>query len=476
MKRVLVATWGNPFQWGEIAYRVDCKELGLVNCENVEMRNVSTLPVLIKALNPDKVIILALDTLANLTLKNEVPARELNSYNDVKNDVEERVRWFIENRVKPNLDEDSDLLNDEYLSNYVDVVVLPGLGEFDNASVRGDLLDFYSMVLKELAERLPEDDAEVFLDLTHGINFMPVLTYRALTDLLGLLAYLHTARLHVLNSEPYPAGARAWREEATETLVLNIRSVESTELRPKPIYSVISGKPGWSAFISSVTNGFPLAFAVFYPYIAEVRGYIDGELERFLDSIEVEMRPDSMGARKVHVERKLALSRDFRTAVKLYYMLRVFNTTFRGYPKRNRDGVSLDELLALTRRLFYAMPRIGIVVEDQLCTMKDVLSRRGRSIKEKGWEPLMKAMRADSFSGGSSQSLRHGGSVSEKTIRNFIAHAGFEFNLTMFRKFGGEFLFKYSDVSLARTLAVEALKMRRNPSPGICGQFNPSWR
>ncbi|ALV63530.1 CRISPR-associated protein DxTHG [Thermococcus sp. 2319x1] len=464
MKRVLVATWGNPFQWGEITYRVDCRELNLEDCENIEMRNVSTLPVLLKALKPDKTIILALDTLANLTHKNDVPAKELNSYDEVRKDVEERIRWFIENRVRSYISEDDgNLLND------VDVVVLPGLGEFDNVSVRGNLLDFYSMVLGELAERLPNGDAEVFLDLTHGINFMPVLTYRALTNLLGLLAYLHTARLHVLNSEPYPLGEGKWKERAIETLVLNIRSVESTELRPKPLYSVISDMPEWSAFISSVTNGFPLAFATFYPRMEKVREYVELKLRGFLNGIEVSIEPDKTGKNKVHVVRNISLDENFRTAAKLYYLLRVLKSEFgqREYPKRKK--FTLEELNEITGKLFAKMPRIGIMVEDQIKELQDLVKdqhiydkegpRRKRGLLsilegkvDKDLLPLKqgRAMSLGDVRAAMKLSPRSGeGRNLKPDLRNFIAHSGFEYNLVKVEYDSSEkklyWFYQYSD-------------------------------
>ena len=438
MKRVLVATWGNPFQWEEVTYRVNCGELGLERCNDVEMKNVSTLPVLIKALQPDITIILVLDTLANLTLRNNVPEGELESYEGVKDDVIKRVEWFISERVVPLVEDEKtrELLKDREKTK---IIVAPGVGEFSNASVEGNVLDFYAFVLKTLAERLPVEDTEVFLDLTHGINFMPVLTYRALKNLLGLLAYLRTARLHVLNSEPFPQGERDWKAEILKSEVLNIRSIESEELRPKPMYSIFKDlndpkKRTWSAFISSVTNGFPLAFATFYPNIKGVKRFLRDSYSDFESSIDVLMETDETGKRKVHIVRRKQLDDDFRTATKLYYLLRVLEEEFGGkYPK---NEVTLDDLWDTTKRLFAKMPRIGIVVERQLCDLEGLENKTLRELRGKYPRPVVKKLKSDrtvtlnelkNSYGNLSSSGK--GNNPKPNLRNFIAHSGFEYNL-----------------------------------------------
>ncbi|MEO2152698.1 MAG: CRISPR-associated CARF protein Csx1, partial [Thermococcus sp.] len=466
MNRVLIATWGNPFQWEPIWYRLDCKSLGIEDCQSVELRNVSTLPVLMKALRPHRTIVLVLDTLTNLTLRNDVKPKEVGSYEGAVEDVQERVKWFIENRVKPHLDEEDRALLDD-----VEVVVLPGVGEFDNVSVEGDVLDFYSVVLKVLAERLPVEDTEVILDLTHGINFMPVLTYRALKALLGILAYLHTVRLYVVNSEPFPQGQREWKEKIKELSVLNMKLVEARELRPRPLYSTISDRQEWSAFISSVTNGFPLAFATFYPSTKDVEAYVKKEYQDFLDAIEVCMKPDAAGERKAHILRRKALSRDFRTAVKRYYMLRVFGTVFNEYPKKE---VTLDELFDISSKLFAKMPRIGIVVEDQLCELKNLqewaVAELGRKrSRVPGGLTGKRGIALGELYRVRNQNFTSGGNSVNRNIkvRNFIAHSGFEFNTVSvkledtIRVKGGRaekvFVFSYRDKGLASQLCVDAL-------------------
>jgi len=46
----------------------------------------------------------------------------------------------------------------------------------------------------------------VYLDISHGINFMPTLTYRALNEILGVLAHTRRISLEIYNSEPVNKG------------------------------------------------------------------------------------------------------------------------------------------------------------------------------------------------------------------------------------------------------------------------------
>jgi len=168
---VLILPWGNPFGWDSITYVY----------ENETLNTFCTLPVLRKAINPGKVIVIVLDTLANIIHErtNEPPMeqREFSSYDEVLSDVRRRVMYFVQKKL--GLDESD-----------INLIIAPGVGVFNNIEVYGDILDYYHYVTYKLAELLPVNDMDVYLDLTHGINFMPVLTYRAVLNLLELASYL----------------------------------------------------------------------------------------------------------------------------------------------------------------------------------------------------------------------------------------------------------------------------------------------
>jgi CRISPR-associated protein Csx1 len=95
------------------------------------------------------------------------------------------------------------------------------VGVFENWNFIGNMEDFYGYVLYKFVDILSAEfdkdleDLELYLDLTHGINFMPVLTYRAIREISEIITA--NATLHVYNSDPY-------RREAS----LRIHLVESS--------------------------------------------------------------------------------------------------------------------------------------------------------------------------------------------------------------------------------------------------------
>ena len=427
MEKVLVVPWGNPFGWREITYVYE----GVVK-ENI----LCTLPILKDKIKPDKIIIIVLDTLANVNFGKEVneqsyAQQNFSSYDEIKEDVTKRVKYFIEKKLGEDFEG-------------IELVIAPGVGVFGNIKVEGDMLDYYHYVTYELAKRLPNENMTVYLDLTHGINFMPVLTYRALLNLLGLASYIKYVRFRVLNSEPFPYGVP---QEEVRELKLNVRVVEDREVRPKPILSLLNDEKfsRWNAFISSIANGFPLVFATFYPKIAEIEREIERRLQSFYRNISVDDR---------FVVRKSELGSDFKTLSKLYYLLRVLDTEFKNLPKKE---LTLDELKLISETLFNKLPRIGVIVEEQIKSLEDKFTTAGKPksfLRGVGWKPLAEYLSSSGVSG--SDATGKG-----RAIRNFIAHSGFEYNVTTVKENFGTVLFKYkSKEELVVPYSIESLQFR----------------
>lgn len=422
-ERVLIATWGNPFEWEEIVYDYD----------NLKMKSFCTLPILKEKINPNKTIIIVLDTLANIvnpkTGEPDIKQREFTNYKEVVDDVRDRVKYFVEEKIGENFKE-------------ITLIVAPGVGVFSNIEVYGDLLDYYYYITFQLAKELPNKNMEVYLDLTHGINFMPVLTYKAVLNLLGLAAFLKEVYLTVLNSEPYPKGVS---KDKLRELKLNVKSVEIRKIHPTPITDLLSNFNQWNAFISSVANGFPLVFGTFYPKEKDVLDEINNKLRKFLESIKVCGRK---------IKRQSALDPDFRILSELSYFLRVLNTSsvFRQLPKRE---ISLKELKEISN-IFNNLPRIGIIVREQMRHLEERLTRSGKPMShiDSSWRQLSSYIRLGDIS-----SPFHTESI-ERVIRNFIAHSGFEYNITMVRKFLDSIQFKYRSKEKVVFYAIEAMKYK----------------
>jgi CRISPR-associated protein Csx1 len=202
--KVVIAPWGNPTNWEKVPYAY--------NGQKEEFR--SSLAMIEKIDNPDKVIIVTVDTLVD----RGITSVKISSYTDIK-------KWII------------DLILDfcqKELNNLTPgkIIVSYGFGEFTNTKFIGNAVDFYYHTFKELAlifaDSLPEknEKIEVIFDATHGINYTTILTYRALRDILEILAYVYDVNLKVLNSDPFIGNKQKIDK-------LNINVIEESKILPK---------------------------------------------------------------------------------------------------------------------------------------------------------------------------------------------------------------------------------------------------
>ncbi len=435
MERVLIVPWGNPFQWEPITYEYDgCK-----------MKSSSTLPVLVNALKPEKILIFTLDTLANIQVrgKPEIEPKDFKRYSEVVEDVQSRIKWFIGNELSSDFLDLIKMLKD----GRVEIVVAPGVGLFKNINVEGDILDFYNYVLHVLSTKLPSNNLEIYLDLTHGINFMPTLLYRALNNLLGLSAFVNECRLVVLNSEPYPQGfQRDEKESIVSTTTLRIRTVENRVLRPKPIYSRVSDDK-LSAFISSLANGLPLVFTTFYPEIDKLKTLMDEELSEFLKNIDV-------GGR--HIRRLRGFSNDFKTLTKIYYLIRCLNSSHEMFGELPKEEVSIDTLEGLTELVFKKIRRLEIITKRDVRQIRDIIKK---AIKKEG--KMSEKLRI----GEKLLYLNVYNFTKDKNIlkkdkidpRDFVAHSGLISDLIYVRLCGEDKLLSYEDREKVIELSIESM-------------------
>lgn len=228
MVNVLVATYGNPWKfyseqgydyaWDERLYK-----LGTA-CDYSR----TTLPLLYNVYNPDKVIIIVQDSVV-YEVKNIN-----NSYENLIKSVENLFKKFLNeicNGKCKGLDEEK-----------LKIVVAPGIGYYSNRIDEKDKnkvinigicggLDFYGYVISTLAVELIEiikekrpDKLQVILDTTHGINYMPVLTYRALREILSVISltpFLKQISLIVHNTAPVYLPSGGGSETALNVTPIN---------------------------------------------------------------------------------------------------------------------------------------------------------------------------------------------------------------------------------------------------------------
>lgn len=441
--------WGNPFQWEQITYEF----------KGIKLKSKSSLPLLIEVLKPEKIIIIALDTIANFRNRDGKPEIELKNFSkylDVEKDVKDRIKWFLEKEILENiLDPElkqkfSKFISEEKLK----IIVAPGVGIFPNIAVEGEMLDFYHYILYKLAKELPVDDLEVYLDLTHGINFMPTLIYRALNNLLGLAAFVRNVHFVVLNSEPFPQGFIG--EEKAKVLretILHIRKVEDRYIHPKPIYSKVSNEK-LVAFIASLANGFPLVFATFYPKINELESVLDEEFQEFLKNIEVKEKK---------IKRNKNLSDDFKTISKLFYLIKILNSTF---DKSNinipKEELSAKELESLVDIIFKKILKIKMFAKRDINIIKKFVKR---AIKKEGEikERLLHGERVrylEVFNFIKKDTTDDAKERQDIDPRNFIAHSGLAMDLIYVKWNGNDVFLSYDEDRLKEVIEYSTESIR----------------
>jgi hypothetical protein len=126
----------------------------------------------------------------------------------------------------------------------------------------------------------------------------------------------------------------------------------------------------------------------------------------------------------------------------------------RQYRADNKNSVvTLGQLMEITKRVFAKSPRIGPVVCQQMEDMKWRIE--GRLWYLKGETPLGELV-IDGFY------KRKVDPDNRKHLRNFIAHSGFEYNITIVEAGSDSLLetvrFRYDDMDLAFRFAINALK------------------
>ena len=398
--KLLVVSWGDFNRWKEIRYRFgDETSVG-----------PSTLPILQKAINPDWTVVVLSDTIG----------KDFSSLEALRDDVKTRVTEFLD-RIGAGRE--------------VDTIIAPGIGEFRHGRFTGNAMDAYHYILHRLAEVIPANEPlEVHFDSTHGLNYITLLAYRALKELIGIAALSNNVHFSAYNSDPFVP--KVSRE-------LTLHKIENTWVTPSPLSEPLPSSakdyvgrfsmPGreygqvlkdlkrlkelrtkagkLNSWVASVLNGLPLVFASSFPDETELNESVE-EIVRVYEE-KVAVSPTT-------VERRLFLGEGFGRLVKLTFQARVLNRE--GLPK---EELSVEELKDLSEEVFR-----GRV----LASTKTELDRIAKSVREdtSGWIQY-------------SELLRRRGKNPNPQVddRNFLAHAGLEANLIEVKR-EGELYIRYT--------------------------------
>lgn len=461
--KVLIGTWGKPDQWKETIYKFN----------HISNTSKTSLLTLKEAINPDKIVIIALDTICDI-----VDAHDSSlSYSDIKKACEEIIREFCRENIGYEPEK---------------IIIAPGSGSFSKMAFFGNMQDYFYIIFEQLAgifieiiksvfysknghqynrkvvcenSNSDEEDGpknypasneimEIHLDLTHGINFMPTLTYRALKELISMLEVLLKVEFSVYNSEPYIPNKELEIHMIERSLKLRplfplefienqiillecYRHDEASCEEKKEIRALSGGHEVGeiNTFFGSLLYGLILALIALFPDSEQLRHTISTALDYFHSKIIVKCGP------LISVIRKVSLTEHFGTLLKAWFLSSCLSMA----GVQRKDEVSLSELKKINGVVFKKFPLLRNLIDNEIYSIDDKLS--GKSLPD--WKLLMMSEKDKPGS---------------PDFRNFMAHAGIEKNLTLVKKVNGELRLKYDPdrVDNVKRFARKALELKQN--------------
>jgi len=438
--KILIGTWGKPDFWQETEYRF----------ENLSVQSKTSLLLLKQKINPDKILIIALDTIADLT--NQSPELQLDYRSLVQNRAKEKIAKFCkDNEITLNPDKD--------------IMIATGNGSFPGLIFQGRMQDYYYLIFYLLcnaflniieklkseicpgqneAAKRPFDDCtiEIHLDLTHGINFMPVLTYRALKEIASLLEVFIDVRFYVYNSEPYAKDKPLQIHKIEESInltplfphdyvednLIRLLKWEKTNSEPAPgLKQQIRALCGnlqpddLNLFFSSLLHGLLLALISYLPEQTIISNSINNAIELFYGNFKLQWDNNTLS-----LERTLSLTDHFQAINVAYLILKLLDLS----GIKNQKEMSLQCMSDLNKIIYKKFPLIQNIIANELYAV----GKKVENVKTDQWKPLI--------------SLEVNKKPGSPDFRNFMAHAGLEKNITLVKNLNEKPFLKYDEACL----------------------------
>ncbi|MEW6656142.1 MAG: CRISPR-associated CARF protein Csx1 [Aquificota bacterium] len=407
--KILVAIWGNFSAWKDANYRY----------KNKIYTSSTTLPLLLDTIKPNYTYIILADTLMdkydNIFTYQEGLAR-------IKNEagafIKEKIRSY-----PTKLKEDN-----------INILILPAVGTFSRSRFVGNPNNFYALVYFELARNIlrnlgsklafiSENNKpclELYLDITHGLNFMTMITYRAVKDILQIIAYFCNVRLIVLNSDPL-VGSGNIDLNINEIEKINVipafnfyRYSDTMLLIPSPsghegVNALTKRMDRLYAFCSAFLHGLPVYMYYFYEKPKEDE--IENIVKLFYDHIEVNVNGT------FEVIQGLNFGESFISLLQGFLLSNLLMVNAKD------DGVVKMDDIERIKGIFKHSRTILQRLERELGKIKRV--RIGSEFKDYGFYAEANYSPNDNFDG-----------------RNFFAHCGFVHNLIELKREGNTIFIK----------------------------------
>jgi len=434
MKILLIGTWGNPGGWREVVYRVPRppenpkKFSRLINWDfqnRLECRCSASTAALSRALEEAKykvkVLLIGVDT---------VTGGEGNTYPEI---VEGVKTYYMKYAM-------------EFFDYEPELLILPGVGRFGKRfrGAPGNGLPLLVLRLLELFEQ--EDFDSIVLDLSHGINFMPVLVSEEVEKVFSFLSALSPGGLSLIrfNSDPV---IRDVKEAFINIIGIRRRSMEpwillqeTGRISKNHVYRLMTRKT--SKWTQNKLNELQETFNTALEKIQREAALMSYGLVLPLLKIHDARCLSELQKSMKELLRDLILHREVSDGLVSYdfvldhraiddVLLSLWLLT-RTLPKEAKSEVSVDEL----REIAESRLRLGPL---QLTLMNREISKIKEAIKGKTegewsyWELL--GYEPEDF-----------GDMEVK-VRNFIAHAGFDAHLLRITKKRDGIFVKYDESS-----------------------------
>ncbi|HCO38477.1 MAG TPA: TIGR01897 family CRISPR-associated protein [Aquificaceae bacterium] len=428
--KILVAIWGNFSAWKDANYRY----------KNKIYTSSTTLPLLLDTIKPNYTYIILADTLMdkydNIFTYQEGLAR-------IKNEagafIKEKIRSY-----PTKLKEDN-----------INILILPAVGTFSRSRFVGNPNNFYALVYFELARNIlrnlgsklafiSENNKpclELYLDITHGLNFMTMMTYRAVKDILQIIAYFCKVRLIVLNSDPLvgsgnidlnineiekinviPAfnfykyqqhGAKFINVNTYANLNENRKREIGTELSKND--SIINLKQKMSniyAFCGAFLHGLPIYIYYFYEEITKED--IKPLINLFYSYIKLNYKETS-DTQEINIIQETNFTEEFLSLLQAYILSSLLKNI---YSVEKKEELSLEDIEKV-KGVFKYSRVISQRLERELSRLKDLKEKEDFDFKDYG----LIAIGEGKYQGNSSFDER-----------NFFAHCGFGYNVIQVKK------------------------------------------
>ena len=405
LMKILVANLGNPKIYNEQTYIFN----------GVKSKSKTSLELLKENINPDKIILIAPLTLA----------KKGSCVEDIYRDAKENIYFHI----------------DLCKSKNVKVLIAPAVGHFSNGSFLGNALDYYYYILYYLSLellKLPSSSLEVHVDLTYGINYTTILTYRALKELLEVLAIFRSVCFKAYNTDPFsPSNSSINKEELNINIIENIDVVTPRAFGYKiknnhnPLLlpsSLSSDKKKelfqgdlkcikeldhyeLSTFLGAFYNGLPLAVFTWFPDLK----LLDKVIKECI-AFHKKFTIISTNNNKLYVKYQCSLTDDFRCDIFAYLI--ASNLKNHNLIDSRVTEVPLEKIKELNNKIFHHNK------VHTIRTSRDIerLEKIAPTHIDKTWKSYNKILSRGICN------LFKKNIVRPPDQRNFLAHSGLEWN------------------------------------------------